>query len=210
MKLQTLRELIVAEVMYAATRYGTKPTLIEDKILVAWISQAIQDISYRIHTAKNVTSFQIFKGTNTYSLPADFGSIITATIDNKHLQQVPFNDLLLDIDATPKEFALWYRDYDRITLSPSPDQTYTLTLWYNIGTLAYDPDSTAQQTFGTFDGNTGTGDIRIPDRYSYAITKYVLSRIYLPEMQQYEYEIQKLKQIELSSTSHDIKYRLGI
>lgn len=210
MKLQNLRDLIMAEVNLGFTRYGIKPTLVEDKLVMAWISAAQQDLFFRLQPSKNYTTFQVFKGTNTYSLPVDFGSIDSVVLENARLNYTPFNKMEIEAEGVPHKFSIWHKDYSRITFSPIPNNTYDVTVWYNVGVNIYDPTETGAQTFGTFDGNQATGDIKVPDRYTSAIVRYCLSRVFMPEHQMYEYEVNKLKQIEVTMSRDEVDYRLGL
>ena len=216
MNVQEVRDLFVAEYKIECSKRGIPQIDINDKIIASWISRAQQDLGDRLNLLLTYQDVSLVATSvfTAYPLNSNFGQIERAEIQGQKLDIVNADEI--DTTSTtlqqglPAKVAVYNNSagtYYLIT-DPLPSQAYTLRVWYKINTLYYAPSDSAGQNWGTFDGVSFTGDLKIPEKYIEGILLWMKSQWFAEFKNEYEMYIINQKSMA-GRTSAQPGYRLG-
>jgi hypothetical protein len=215
MTLQEIRDIFVAEHKYESQKRGLKYIEVPNKLIVSWIAEAQQDIVQRIKPIKTYQDISITVGSTDFELNSNFGTPVLAkfgdadgTIGDTIVDLVDVTDLLTGDNNTETKAAIWWDAansayYIKV---PTPASAYTIRLWYYSDTLWYSPSGSVAQDFGTFDGTTFTGNIKIPDKFQMAVKFYMLGKAF-NDFTQYRDHIDTLKVNKADTMNREFDYQ---
>lgn len=215
MTVDELRDLILAEYEFESQKRGVKPMVVGNKLMAAFLSEAQQDIVSRIHPLTTSEDITLSGGTSEYAFTAtNFGMPIRAEIAGNKVTLVNISDIITTgtiPSGTPTRVAVYASaNVYKVRVSPTPSAAGTLKMWYHPDTLWYAPSGSASQDWGSFDGETFSGDMKVPDKFLGAIKYFVLGKFYDELMVKYEREIKKLKSTKGDSMEEAFAYRFGL
>lgn len=178
----------------------------QDKIIAAWIASGEQDICDRLSLLTTYTDIAYVPVTDftTYSLPTNFGKLLKT---EPELKTVDITDIKTVNNGNPipqgeiHTIAI-YNDGTafKAALMDLPASSGSVRVWYSINTLMYSPGGTTSQNWGSFDGLTFTGNLKIPEKYTDLLLLYILGKIF--DDRKLEYEANLLRLRGNSSTTH--------
>jgi hypothetical protein len=132
-------------------------------------------ISQTVPCCQDTSSFAAINGTREYNLGSTVGPIFRLTYDSVRLQRIDINDLEdvegsayggIDSSGSPEYY---YQYNSTIGMSPIPDGTKTIQMWF-------------QAIPAEIDSSTATA-WTIPDRYGSYITSYALWQMFVKDQQ---------------------------
>jgi hypothetical protein len=183
--------------------------ILNDGEMAFFLSDAQQDIQRRLKVLKGYTDITLVPNMDSYALPTNFGQSILALIDQTKLRK---SNTILENAATigqPCEYVIVQGQIPHILLSPTPDNSYVLRLYYYLDTLYYRPSLSFQQDWGTFNGIAYTGSALLPDKYSMAIIYKMLSMMIDSFEAKYESELQRLRGGLVEDLEDTMRYNFG-
>lgn len=214
MNLQELRDSFLAEYEFESKRRNQEPQPIPEHLVALWISEAEQDLCDRLKLTKTYQDITVTSGTNSYSLPTDFGIVISVDLGGIRLDYRELERLVNESDdsTTPtRYYSVYYDDFMRVILNPMPTETVTMRVWYYGIPEFYRATGVPAQSWGRFDGDSYIGNLAVPAKYAKTLKMYCMSKALGGSyVEQYEYEVMKHKQI-LGTTIHEpFSYNFGI
>lgn len=195
-----IRDIFVAEYMFESQKRKTERIDMPDGLIAAWLSEAQQEINLRLKPIKTYQDVAITTGVTDYALNANFGKVDVAklgdadgVIGDTEISFVSISELKSD-ENTNKCASIYWDSSNQLyylRLAPTPTEAYYIRIFYYADTLFYSPSGVAAQSWGTFDGVTFTGDMKLPDKYLNAVKFYLMSKCFN------DYEVKFEKQISL-------------
>lgn len=171
MTLQNLRDLFVSRLMLEHSKLGIEMPELQEGVIAFLISEAQNDLIKRLNVIKSYTDIQLIKDTLEYALPSKFGKFIHAEMSGERIPATGITELS-DIKS-PLTIAVYYSE-SGYKLRLNGSSTGTLRVWYYADTNLFNPANTQAQDWGQFDGNTFTGNLLVPERYTMAVLYYML------------------------------------
>jgi hypothetical protein len=215
MTLDEVRNLIIAEYKFEAQKRGVKPLVVRNRMLAAFLSEAQQDIASRVQPLTTYEDVTLVADTAEYAFTAtNFGTPIRAEIDGDAIDLESINNLPTTGTAasgTTTRVAIFATaNVYKVRVYPTPGAAATLRIWFHPDTLWYAPSGTTAQDWGSFDGSTFTGDMKVPDKFLGAIKYFVLGKFFDDIMVKYEREVSKLKSTRGDSKQNKLEYSFGL
>jgi hypothetical protein len=217
MTLLEVRDFFTTFYKLECVKHQVKEIDFQDKIIAAWISAGQQEIVDRLKLLE--TYYDLAYTAQTTFTPlslasvTDFGKLLRT---EPELNIVGINDLNTynaDGDVEQGEvdsIAVWHDGVAfKVGLSNLPSSAGTIRLWYQKNTGYYSPSGSSSQNWGTFDGSTFTGNLKIPEKYLDLLIKYMLGQIFPDKQQEYETVLQRFKGDSISTSKGEIGYNLG-
>ena len=213
MLIQQVRDEFVVEYKLECQKREAKEIDFGDKIIASWIAAGQQDIADRLKLL--VKWFDVYYEATTefltYGLPDDYGSLISTepqlTVRGIREMQTSVQEDETLTTGEVHSIAI-YNDGEsyKVVLNDMPTSSGKVRLWYAVNPLYYSPTASKNQEWGTFDGVTFTGSLRIPDKYKDLLILFMLGKCF--DDRKLEYENKLLKFVgNLGSTSKDeIRY----
>lgn len=216
MTLDEVKDKFLLEYRLEVNKRGVKEFIFNNREIASWIAETQQEIVDRLnlittHIDLALTSVTAF---TTYDLPVNFGKLLKAEINGNRLNIIGFDDIQTTgtiPQGTPDSIAV-YRDNDdkfKAVLQPLASTTATCKVWYVVNTLFYSPSGVSAQNWGTFDGTSFSGNLKMPERYIPLLLIGVLGRIFPDKQQEYEAKLRMAKNNKSTTTKRGIKYNLG-
>ncbi len=229
MTLQEVRDNFVARYKLVTQGKDAPIMQLDDKLIADLISEAQQDIQRRLQVVELNKLINLVNGTNSYSLPTNFGSdklvLLSDTVSGiSKLEASSSNEIYnqIALSDTPTKYAILESGFTQnIILYPTPkDSTQSITVYYYPDTNYFSPSGASSQDWGNFDGNLFSGNLKLPERYYKAIIFYMLAQIIPPiigyrrmlinEYQnKYDEELRSLRGSRVSSMSDTINFNIG-
>lgn len=225
MTLQECRNLFITDYKIECLKRGVDIVDLanQDKIIASLISEGQREIADRLKilsswediTLSAVTTFTTYD-LNTNFLKVDRVELLMANNNNDavKLQEVPIQsipsmgDLL---SGTPDRFAIFNdggAQY-KITFYPLSNAAGTIRVWYYIDPGIYSPSGASSQDWGTFDGITFRGTLKIPRKYIVLLITYMLGKFFPDKQQEFEFKLEREKGNKGNSGRQGISYNLG-
>ena len=222
MTLAETRDLFVTQYKWECIKRNVKEVDIPNKIIASSISEGQREIADRLKvlvTYQDITVSAVTTYTthnlNTNFLKVDRVELYMTDDDNvMELQEVPIQSIptMGDLsEGTPDSFAI-YNDASsqfKITFYPLPDGAGTVRVWYYIDPGMYSPSGVSAQDWGSFDGSTFSGNLKIPSRYIPLLITYMLGKIFVDKQEEFEYKLTKEKGNKGNSQRKGVLYNLG-
>ena len=214
----TLQEIVDAfEQSYKieATAREITPVVFPRGIEVMWLSQAIQDLQFRIKELQS-TYVLTLTGALSYSLPLAFGGLIKVTQNDIPLDVVSPENIPQSPAYTTAQKCAVSNDGSgsgwQLVFDVAPTETIVVS-YYNASFL-YSPSKGSQQSWGTFDGNVLVGLMVLDGKYEPAIEAFMLSKALggnarIEFMQLYEKHVNELLARRLTSENVSLQYNFG-
>lgn len=184
-----------------------------DKILASWIASGQQKIadSLKILVRYTDIEYEAMTEFTTYGLPDDYGSFIGT---EPKLTVKGITDLTTlaqegeTLDSGEIDSIAIYHDGDgyKVGFMNLPSSSGTIRIWYSINPLYYSPSSGKNQEWGTFDGTTFSGYLRIPDKYKDLLILFMLGKCFDDKKQEFIYELQSFVSNSGSTSKDEICY----
>lgn len=215
MTITEIRDIFIAELEFEYKKMNKPFIQIRDKLIALWISEAQQDISSKLKILKTYTDISLTAVTSytTYTLPSNFGKVFRAEISGTELDIVNIGEIPTTgtiTQGTPTQVATYNNGTNNLaTVHPLPDSTYTMRLWYYVNPNYYSPSGVSAQDWGTFDGNSFSGNLKIPEPYYYLIKLYLLGKIFDNKRMEYEAGVRREKNNSFESIDSSLSYNLG-
>lgn len=199
-------------------KHQVKELDLQDKMIAMWMSSGQQEIVDRLKLLE--TYYDLTYAAQTVFTPislaaiTDFGKLLRT---EPVLDIVSINDLSTynGVDSVDQgevdSIAVWHDGTAyKAGLSNLPSAAGTVRLWYQKSTGFYAPSGVAAQNWGTFDGSTFTGNLKIPEKYLDLLIQYMLGRIFPDMKQEYETMLQRLRGDPITTFKSEIDYNLGM
>lgn len=211
MTLGEIRDDYVRSLQREFWKIGKDTPRINDKTIAMDMSEAFQEIQRRHSVLQGYNTITTSSGNNVYNLPSDFGKMKKVMYSDLELEEMTFNELITKENATtyPTHYAMYTSgNTQQIVLYPTPNDAYTVYLYYYLDLGFYSPSGDTNQNWGNFDGAVFSGTPKLPERYNKAVKSYMLG-LYFPEWEQrYEREMLSLRESRVSSLPK-LKYKMG-
>lgn len=202
MTTQELRDIFVAEYMFECQKRKAERIEMPDGLIAAWLAEAQQEINLRLKPIKTYQDVAIVSGITDYALNANFGKVDVAklgdsdgTIGDTEIDFVSISELKSDRNTNKCAAIYWDADNSLyyLRLAPTPTEAYYIRIFYYADTLFYSPSDSAAQPWGTFDGVTFTGNMKVPNKYQSAIKFYMMSKCFNDFENKFEKQISLLR-----------------
>lgn len=212
------RDVFVSKYKLQCLLRKTQEIDLPNKMIAFLLSQAQQDILNRVKalsTYKDVSLTAVTAFT-TYTLETNFGGLKgKPTIEGSELEvvsmeELPTNGTLDTGDPSQAKCAVYHDGTAwKMYLYPLSNSTKTLRYWYYINTGFYSPSGVSAQNWGTFDGKTFTGNLKIPDEYLTALIYYMLGEVFNDFKILYLEEIKRMKGNSAATVKDSLDYNMG-
>jgi len=182
---------------------------LEIKDVAMDISEAQQELQRDLWIVEKSHPISLTPNNNAYALPSDFGKQKGVVINGTPLQEVT-SQKIYDSNSQSGDTG-WYAivGNSQLLIYPTPTSNSTAYLYYYPDFGFYSPSGISAQTWGTFDGDSFTGNLMLPDRYNRAISLYILSKWFDSFIPKYEAEKVRLRSARQVSLPDSTEYNLG-
>ena len=194
MKLTELAAAFRAEYTLLVTARGAEATEIPDSLLALWISEGLGLVVRSLHGITSVIESDVHTGETAVTLPADFGTLISASIDG-----VQCCDAVV-VNTSPHML----RFSKPVTLPCRVVITYTPSI------EVFSPSAERRQNWGALIRGSLDGDLILPDRYASLMKNFLLAKV-LPDMDAaFQKELIRQKESAPSGFCQTFKYHFGV
>lgn len=211
------RDYFVTSYKLECMKHGAKELDLQDKMIAMWMSSGQQDIVDRLKLLE--TYYDLTYTAQTVFTPislaaiTDFGKLLRT---EPALDIVSINDLNTyngdeDVEQGEVDAIAIYHDGTsyKAGLSSLPSAAGTIRLWYQKNTGFYAPSGSSTQNWGTFDGSTFTGNLKLPEKYLDLLILFMLGKIFPDKQAEYESKLKDFKGNSTTTYSAAIAYNLG-
>ena len=196
MLIKELRDLFVSVYKLECTkqRPPVQPIDLPEQLIALWISQARIDILGKLKITKSLIDLVIPIGENIFSLPHDFGSVISCEYGGIPLKKVGVDDIRTtgaSTAGTPDQYAI-FSDSEGMNILFSPDVSSAtiVRIWYNVGAcLTLPSHKTLKDNFG------------LPDAYVQPAIDFMLDKAIGGYEAKYLNQLSVLRQLGNGETS---------
>jgi hypothetical protein len=194
----------------------TRQIRLVDRQYALMLSKTVSDLQKRLGVIEASTSITSLRAISTYNISAAFmnpkvvkyGSD-TAILEKKSTEWI---DKQTSQSGTPIFYAIKYTSGTAaLYLYPTPDKSGdTIIVTSNLNYGLYSP-SASTHNFGTFDGNTFSGNLVFPDQYEQALLKGMMKELF-PKLKHpdihgdYEAEIELLKVLQYNGEKFEYHF----
>lgn len=215
MILQEFRDIFIAEYIYEAQKRREPRIELPNKLIASWIAEAQQSINLRVKPIKTYQDVTIVAGLTDYSLNSNYGKAIggklgdaNGVIGDVDVILVDTTDLLTT-DTSGAKIAIYWDPTDsihKLRVAPAPTENFTIRLWYYADTLWYSPSGATSQDYGSFDGDSFTGNLKIPDKYQMLVKYYLLGKCF-NDYSEYEKQLSILRVNSGDTKDNRVQYK---
>lgn len=208
------RDLFVVQYKLECRKHKFPEMDIPNKTLASWIASAQQDVSLRLKILNTYVDLAYTPVTvfTKYDLPSNFGAIIKT---EPELRIVDISDLSSYAQSgnsleqgEPQSIAVYYDTTGfHAALYPLPESANTIRIWYSVDTGMYSPSAAAAQDWGTFDGSTFTGNLKVPDRYIDLVITHMLGKVFDEKKMEYETMLSRARNNAGSTRKDGLDYQ---
>lgn len=211
MTLGEIRDDYVANLQREFFKAGKDMPNLNDKSIAMDMSKAFQDIQRRVNVIQGYNTITTSASNNVYNLPNNFGKMKKVMYSDLELEEISFNELITKENVTdyPTHYAMYPSgNTQQIVLYPTPNDAYTVYIYYSLDLGYYSPSGDTNQNWGNFDGAVFSGYPKLPERYNNAVMMYMLG-LWFPQWEaKYEKELMSLRESRVSSLPSR-KYSMG-
>ncbi len=224
--LQSTINMFLAKYKLEAMKRGVKPIVFAKDMLALLLSEALAEIQRRHSVIMAGYDLSITADTYEYTLPDGFGRIIKIMDSDDELTEHGFTEIwtliktgLSNSDTGTPEYYAMVDKVDNSTgtavyekkllVYPIPSSSGTLSIYYYPTITMLNTNVDGKYFWGSYDGESFTGDLIFPDRYSNAIVLYMLAQIFDDIYQKYEREMEILKETQPTTYKWDRQYRIN-
>lgn len=216
MQLQEVRDNFIAELELEFQKRGQNRILPSDKMIAAWISEAEYEIMNFLTPVKTYIDLTFTKQSafQTQNLPTNYGFALRAELENSDMPLIGITDINTTgtmPSGKPTALAIYHNGTNWVAaINTWADTSYAVRLWYSVNSFFYSPGSVATaQDWGTFDGVTFTGNIKVPDKYYRLMIDYLLGKFFTDFEERFRGKIQIEKDNFSHTVNDSLPYQFG-
>jgi len=193
-------------------KLGKKAPRLEIKDVAMDMSEAQQELQRDLWIVEKSYPISLTPDNNTYVLPSDFGKQKGVVINGTPLLEQTSRKIY-ESNSQSGDVG-WYAikvlgSTQSLLIYPTPTSNDTAYLYYYPDFGFYSPSGISAQSWATFDGDSFTGNLMLPGRYSRAISLYILSKWFDSFVLKYEAEKARLRSARQVSLPDSLDYNLG-
>lgn len=203
MTLQDVRDIFINDYKIECVKRNVKEISFNEKQVYLMMHRGLKEVQRKLNILESSTEISLVNGTQTYSLPSDFGNQINVKVlyesSPLFLTEVSKDEIDRTIsDGEPLLYAIYFDgNTGKIKLYPTPTNSGTLTITYYKKIVNYSPSS---------DSIDLTETIPLPDEYIELVIIYMLSLLFDDKLEQFTYQARQSKRV---SSVRQIKYDIG-
>lgn len=212
MRLSEIRDQFLMQLKRECLKKNLPVPATENTMIAFDISEAQQEIQRRLKVVEKSASISLSAGYNTFNLPSDFGQHKAVTISDIPIKEMSTGEIQgaqSSVGETLGFAILVSGNSQYLMIYPTPSSTITAVLYYYPDFNFYQPSGASAQNWGTFDGDTFTGKLQLPDRYAKAVLLYMMSKWFDEFVAKYEVELKLLRSARVISYKDTMDYNLG-
>lgn len=224
MTIDLLIKQFEAEYLFECQRRNIKHLSIPTKLYATFFSEGQQELLNLCNPLTRTADISVVAKTSEYSLPADFGQLVSAKVSNIELETFNIEDTPTTLDESSsgeyQKIAIYFpgnatgtdTNYHKLKLLYTPLTAFTLTIWYKPNLNYFIAGGDVAQQWGSYTASSSafSGDLKVPDVYAQPL-KYFLMYKALGEFGYYEKFKVLIKEISkgMNKLQFENEYRLG-